>query len=115
MPENLINCSHDCSAADVLVYFGDRVPRGVHEVPNPAIVVEVLSPSSYKIDLNWKLEACFTLPSVEHYLIIDPDKPRVIHHKRGNGDVIETRIVTTPALRLDPPGLNVDLSDVLTA
>src|SRR5262245_12249168 len=29
---------------DVLVYCGARVPRGVQEVPNPVILVEVLSP-----------------------------------------------------------------------
>ena len=31
---------------DVLVYCGPRVPRGVQEVPNPMILVEVLSPST---------------------------------------------------------------------
>jgi Uma2 family endonuclease len=100
---------------DVLVYFGPKVARNVLEVPNPAIVVEVLSPSTAKVDLSWKLEGYFTLESVQHYLIIDPDKPMVIHHRRGDGATILTQIITTPNLRLDPPGLDVDLTEILAS
>jgi hypothetical protein len=32
---------------------------------------------------------------------------------RGTGDAIETRIASGPSLRLDPPGLDVDLAEVL--
>ena len=98
---------------DVLVYCGEKVPRDVLEVPNPLIVVEVLSPSTSQMDLSVKLQGYFALPSVQHYLVIDPDRPLLIHHKRGAGDTIETRIVTTPILRLDPPGLDLDLAEVL--
>jgi Uma2 family endonuclease len=100
---------------DVLVYFGPKVPRDVLEVPNPAIVVEVLSPSTAKVDLSWKLQGYFTLASVQHYLIIDPDQPLIIHHRRGDGETILTNIITTPNLRLDPPGLDVDLTEVLAS
>jgi Uma2 family endonuclease len=89
------------------------VPRDVFEVPNPLIVVEVLSPSTQTMDTGVKLQGYFSLPSLHHYLIIDPDRPLVIHHRRGTGDAIETRIVATAGLRLDPPGLDVDLAEVL--
>jgi Uma2 family endonuclease len=98
---------------DVLVYCGQKVPRNVLEVPNPLIVAEVLSPSTQSMDLGFKLQGYFSLPSVEHYLVIDPDRPLVIHHKRGTGDAIETRIISSPNLRLDPPGLDVDLAEEL--
>jgi Uma2 family endonuclease len=98
---------------DVLVYCGQKVPRDVLEVPNPQIVVEVLSPSTSQMDLSVKLQGYFTVPSVQHYLVIDPDRPLLIHHKRGSGETIETRIVGSPSLRLDPPGLDVDLAEVL--
>src|SRR5262245_12087214 len=98
---------------DVLVYCGPRVPRGVQEVPNPVILVEVLSPSTNKRDHGVKLEGYFTLSSLSHYLIIDPDRARMIHHKRGTGGSIEPSIVTGPRLQLDPPGLDVDLAEVL--
>ena len=56
------------------------------EVPNPLILVQVLSPSTPHIDASAKLAGYFSLPSVAHYLIVDPDKPLVIHHARREGD-----------------------------
>jgi Uma2 family endonuclease len=100
---------------DVLVYRGEKVPRDVLEVPNPLIVVEVLSPSTGSFDLGVKMQGYFALPSVHHYLVVDPDRPLIIHHKRGAGDVFETRIPTIGSLKLDPPGLDLDLTEVLGA
>ncbi len=48
------------------------MPRGVLEVPNPLIVVEVLSPSTQSFDLGGKLQGYFALPSLRHYIILDP-------------------------------------------
>ena len=98
---------------DVLVYCGEKVPRDALEVPNPTIVAEVLSPSTGTMDLGVKLQGYFTVKTVQHYLVIDPDRPLLIHHKRGTGDAIETRIATGASLRLDPPGLDVDLGEIL--
>jgi len=98
---------------DVLVYCGLRVPRGAREVPNPLILVEVLSPSTKKRDHGAKLDGYFTLPSLWHYLIVDPDLARLIHHRRGAGGVSDTEIVAGSRLQLDPPGLDVDLTEVL--
>ena len=53
------------------------------DIDNPIIVVEVLSPSTAAIDHGRKLSGYFSLPSVEHYLILDPERRVVIHHKRG--------------------------------
>jgi len=98
---------------DALVYCGERVPRDVLEVPNPVIVAEVLSPSTAKMDMGAKLQGYFSLPSLHHYLLIDPDRPLLIHHKRGPGAALETLITSGPRLQLDPPGLDVDLTEVL--
>jgi Uma2 family endonuclease len=98
---------------DVLVYCGEKVPRDALEVPNPTIVAEVLSPSTGTMDLGVKLQGYFTVKTVQHYLVIDPDRPLLIHHKRGTGDAIETRIAMGASLRLDPPGLDVDLGEIL--
>jgi Uma2 family endonuclease len=98
---------------DALVYCGERVPRGVLEVPNPLIAVEVLSPSTTKMDKGAKLQGYFSLPSLHHYLVIDPDRPVLIHHARGTGEALETRVTAGPRLVLDPPGLDVDLTEVL--
>jgi len=98
---------------DVLVYCGPKVPRGVQEVPNPVILVEVLSPKTKKRDRGVKREGYFSLPSLCHYLVIDPDRQLLTHHKRGAGHTVETAIVTGPRLQLEPPGLDVDLTEVL--
>jgi Uma2 family endonuclease len=100
---------------DVLVYCGLRVARGMREVPSPLILVEVLSPGTKKRDHGVKLEGYFTLPSLQHYLIVDPDRARLIHHKRGSAGIIEPHIVAGPRLQLEPPGLDVDLIEVFAA
>ena len=58
-------------------------------------------------DLRDKLGGYFTVASVRHYLIVDPDKQMVIHHARGTGDVLQTRLVSAGQIHLDPPGLGV--------
>jgi Uma2 family endonuclease len=92
---------------DASVVCGPRAPADAIEIDNPVIVVEVLSPSTAAIDHGRKLSGYFSLPSVQHYLILDPDRGVAIHHKRGSGDAIETRVLTDGVARLDPPGFEV--------
>jgi Uma2 family endonuclease len=100
---------------DAQVYCGEQLSPAALEVPNPVVVVEVLSPSTQRIDVAQKLAGYFRLPSVAHYLIVDPTQPSVIHHSRGAGDTIVTRIVTEGIITLDPPGLDLALSDIYEA
>jgi Uma2 family endonuclease len=97
---------------DALVYCGTELPGSVVEVPHPTIVVEVLSPSRRHIDASAKLAGYFCVPSVHHYLIVDPDRRLIIHHGRGEGDVIATRIVSEGTLRFDPPGMDVTVGEM---
>jgi Uma2 family endonuclease len=92
---------------DASVACGSPVPPDAIEIDNPVIVVEVVSPSTAAIDHGRKLSGYFSLPSVQHYLILDPDRRVVIHHKRGASDAIETRVLTGGLARLDPPGFEV--------
>jgi Uma2 family endonuclease len=92
---------------DALVYCGQELPDSAVEVPSPVIVVEVLSPSTRHIDASAKLAGYFSLASVQHYLIVDPDKRLVVHHARAAPDAIATRIIHAGTLRLDPPGIEV--------
>jgi Uma2 family endonuclease len=95
---------------DALVYCGEKLAPTSIEVPHPVVVVEVLSPSTRHIDASAKLAGYFRLPSVMHYLIVDPDGPPVIHHARGSADMILTRIVGEGSIRLDPPGIELALA-----
>jgi len=96
---------------DAQVYCGPELPPDALLV-EPTIVVEVISPSTGRNDALGKLEGYFRLPSIRHYLIVDPNKPLVIHHARGDGDAILTRIFSTGAVALDPPGLRLELSAI---
>jgi Uma2 family endonuclease len=100
---------------DVLVYCGDPIAGDAIEVPNPVIVVEVLSPGNAITDLRDKLQGYFRVASVQHYLIIDPDKRLVIHHTRGSDEVVGTRIVTSGQIALEPPGLFLPVADFFAA
>ncbi len=100
---------------DALVYCGEELPPSALEVPAPVIVVEVLSPSTHRIDVSSKLIGYFQLPSVMHYLIVDPSQSVIIHHARGAGGDILTRAVTVGAVKLDPPGLELHLADIYGA
>jgi Uma2 family endonuclease len=100
---------------DAVVYCGERIPPAAVEVPAPVVVVEVLSPSTRRIDASAKLAGYFRLPSVAHYLIVDPMKPLVVHHARGSGETILTRVVTQGAIELDPPGFEIAIADIYAA
>jgi Uma2 family endonuclease len=58
---------------DALVVCPPPPPDGL-TISNPLVVVEVLSPSSAGRDHGVKLEGYFSLPSLAHYLILDPDR-----------------------------------------
>lgn len=100
---------------DALVYCGTKLPPSAVEVPEPMILVEVLSPSTRRIDVSLKLAGYFGLPSVLHYLVLDTAKRLVIHHARGTGGTILTRVVTEGTIALDPPGLDIALADIYGA
>lgn len=96
---------------DLMVYCSPPARPDAIEIADPVVLVEILSPSNALTDLRDKLAAYFTLPSVAHYLIVDPDKRMIIHHARRAAD-IATRIVSTGELRLDPPGLDIAVAEV---
>ena len=91
---------------DALVYCGARIPSDAMEVPAPMIVVEVLSPGTRHTDAGAKLAGYFQVPSIRHYLMVDPVRRVVIHHRRDGAEIL-TRILGQGPLRLDPPGLDL--------
>lgn len=96
---------------DALVYCGERLDGDALVVPEPLIVVEVLSPSTAYKDVSDKLEDYFKLACVQHYLIIDPKIGHITLHYRVGG-LIETRAVHGPVLDMDPPGLKVNIENL---
>ncbi len=79
----------------------------------PLIVVEITSPSPERDDTGEKLVEYFSVPSIQHYLIINPVKKVVIHHARGQGGDIVTRIANSGEIDLTPPGMTVPVAELL--
>ena len=78
---------------DALVYCGERLDKDEVVFSNPVVVVEVLSPGTKTIDTTRKLEGYFKLPSVRHYLIVDPEAHMVVHHARDETGAIATSVL----------------------
>lgn len=93
---------------DGVVYCGERLPPDTVEIPAPIVIVEIVSPDSVGRDHGEKVEAYFSLASVQHYLIVDPDRRAVVHHARASGETLLTRIRRTGSIVLEPPGLAFD-------
>jgi Uma2 family endonuclease len=100
---------------DVVVNCGDRLAPHVMEAPRPIIAVEILSPSTRAVDMRLKVRRYFEIPSIQHYLILDPDDRSIIHHARGQGDVLLTRIMSAGELWLDPPGITLEAANLFPA
>jgi Uma2 family endonuclease len=104
---------HTAYVPDVLVHCGPRIPGKQLTAPAPVIVVEVISPSSEHSDTSAKLIGYFKLPSVRHYLVIDPQTRAITHHARADDGALSARTLSSGTLQLDPPGLEVDAADLL--
>ena len=103
---------HKAFVPDALVAPLPEPDRDSLEISNPVVVVEVLSPSTARVDETTKLEGYFQVPSVRHYLIVDPDSRTIAHHKRGRGGVVRSRVVRKGTLALKPPGIEIVLADI---
>jgi Uma2 family endonuclease len=101
---------------DCLAYAGPELPDDAIEVPNPVILVEVASPSTRKLDDAVKLNGYFSLASVHHYRIVDPEGPPVIHHhhRQADGAILKST-VHKGTLTLSPPGIEVGVAELLAA
>ncbi len=96
---------------DAMVYCGEPISPDALLVENPVVIVEVLSPSTGRTDQGRKLADYFRLPSVAHYLIIDPDEVLIIHHQRHGADIL-TRILREGTITLNPPGIEVAVGEI---
>jgi Uma2 family endonuclease len=100
---------HTAYEPDALVYCGNPPAPDSLLVANPVIIVEVLSPTTAHTDTSAKLIGYFKLPSVAHYLIVDPEARTVTHYARS----ATPNLMSGGRLRLDPPGLDLKVEDLL--
>jgi Uma2 family endonuclease len=103
---------HHSREPDAAVQCGPQPDPDALTLDAPVIVVEVVSPSSERDDTGSKLVEYFSVGSIQHYLIVNPEKRVVVHHRRDRAE-IRTRIAGEGELRLDPPGLVVSVTELL--
>ena len=78
---------------------------------SPILIAEVLSPGTLHLDFGDKLREYLTLPTLDTYLIVSPDEPRIWVWQRTDGTlpsepvIIERgdKQVALPALAIDIP------------
>ena len=99
---------------DVTVRCGGVIDLDAVTVSEPTILVEVLSPSTRGVDTGRKLVGYFQLPSVAHYLVLDPESRVVTHHCRPVGQIV-TRIVREGVIALDPPGIELTVEELFVS
>ena len=97
-----------------LVNCGDPIADDAIAAPRPVIVVEVLSPRTASLDAGGRLADYFRVPSIQHYLLVQPLRREIIHHRRA-GDRFETSIIATGFIDLDPPGIKLSLDEIYTS
>ena len=100
-PTYLVNCGERIAPEAMLA----PCPRRHRRSP--------LVASSRTIDKSVKLAGYFKLDSLRHYLVVDLEHRTVLHYgRRGADEPILLRIVTEGAIRLDPPGLDLTLTEI---
>jgi Uma2 family endonuclease len=100
---------HTAYEPDASVRCGSPLSGNQMKIADPVIVAEVLSPTSRHHDTSAKLIGYFKLPSVAHYLVVDPDLHTVTHYTRDDSPAT----LRDGALRLDPPGIELAVADLL--
>jgi Uma2 family endonuclease len=76
----------------------------------PSVVVEVLSPSTRSVDYLKKSRDYGSVPSIETYLIVDPDEPRVDVLRRVDGILDVEAQLTERADAIDLPSIGATLA-----
>ena len=100
---------HTAFEPDVVVFAG---PMDDHDiiVPQPVIVVEVLSNSTARKDRTVKLEGYFAVCSIRHYLIVDWEEREISHYRRQGEGSAKPVMIRAGGLMLDPLGLSLDVT-----
>ncbi|HEX4173069.1 MAG TPA: Uma2 family endonuclease [Acetobacteraceae bacterium] len=96
---------------DAVLRCGPRLPGDATTVPDPLVLVEVLSPDSGTSDRATKLCAYFRLATVQHYLIVWPDDQRIVRHSRLPNGEFASQVFTSGEITLDPPGIEVTVEE----
>ena len=102
----------ECRIPDVVVTCAAEIDETARLVPEPVIIVEVASPSTRLADVNDKVEFYGGIATVQHYVVIEQDRHRVVYHGRGPSGGLEPRIVRAGEIAFYPPGIRLALDEL---
>jgi Uma2 family endonuclease len=101
---------------DASVVCGEPIFEKVDKfdtLANPTLIVEVLSPSTLNLDKTLKRDAYQAIPSLQEYLLIAQDAPRITHYVRqGNQWLQQDYSGLTITLELPALGCQLPLSEI---
>ena len=94
---------------DVMVSCDEADRRAEQYMTSPTLIVEVLSPSTAAYDRGEKFAAYRHLPSLQQYVLVDPDQRRIESYTRADPtrwlleDVAPEAALSIPALEIALP------------
>lgn len=97
---------------DVLVVCGEpevMQMSGVEMILNPTLIIEVLSPSTAHYDRTAKRELYQSIPSLQTYLLIEPESTFAEWYKRTPADTWEHHQQSDPHASVPLPALRLVL------
>jgi Uma2 family endonuclease len=106
---------HTVRGPDLAVQCGKNADPDSLKIDEPIILVEVISPSSEFRDVHNKLVEYFSIPSVQHYIVVDQAKQLIFHNRRESRGSVQTKFLYGGTLDLTPPGIKIKVSDLLGA
>jgi Uma2 family endonuclease len=106
--------TEDISAIPDVVVTCSPIDHSTPVIAEPAIIVEVMSPSSEANDTGLRWLAYRKIPSLQHYLVLSQDQRLVQVHSRA-GDVWRERFVSAGVLELDRPSLRLEIDALYAA
>ncbi len=84
-------------------------------LPDPVLAIEVLPPSTKRLDKHTKLSGYFCVPSIQHCVVVDAADGAVFPRRRGEGGLTVAAILREGDLALDPPGLTITAAGLFGA
>ena len=97
---------------DVLLVCGplEFFEQRTDTITNPKVIIEVLSPSTERIDRSDKFHAYWTLESFEEYLLIDQYRVQVEYFRRDHAQLWELQVFTDIEDKVMLKSVGVELS-----
>jgi Uma2 family endonuclease len=86
--------------------------QGLETLLNPKLLVEVASPSTERYDRGGKYQLYQDIDSLQEYLIVAQDQPRVDHFTRQDDGWFSRKVVDREIVKLTKLGIELSLSDI---